>query len=107
MCTIELPLSTKRDIYITTQFGESLNISDLHQPVQQDNDLANPKIIYLYSESSLSMFCDTPNHHQRSGERPDSWNRNSQQMMTLMFWIIGRFTLPVAALILMCLASTA
>ncbi|OJD21880.1 hypothetical protein ACJ73_06780 [Blastomyces percursus] len=54
------------------------DIIDLHQPVQQGDDLANPKAIYPYPEPPLSMPRDPPNHHQGSGERPDSWNRNSQ-----------------------------
>ncbi|EEH39764.2 hypothetical protein PAAG_01953 [Paracoccidioides lutzii Pb01] len=54
------------------------DISDLHQPVQQGDDLANPKAIYPYPEPPLSMSCDPFNHHQGSEERPDSWNRNSQ-----------------------------
>ncbi|EDN10538.1 predicted protein [Histoplasma mississippiense (nom. inval.)] len=54
------------------------DISDLHQPVQQGDDLANPKAIYRYPVPPLSMSCDNPNHHRGSGERPDGWSRNSQ-----------------------------
>ncbi|KAL2366234.1 hypothetical protein RJZ56_000882 [Blastomyces dermatitidis] len=54
------------------------DISDLHQPVQQGDDLASPKAICPYPEPPLSMSCDPPNHHHGSGERPDSWNRNFQ-----------------------------
>ncbi|EDN02512.1 predicted protein [Histoplasma mississippiense (nom. inval.)] len=52
--------------------------SDLRRLAQQGDDLASPKATYPYPEPPLSMSCDTPNHHQGSRERPDSWNRNSQ-----------------------------
>ncbi|OJD11321.1 hypothetical protein AJ78_07883 [Emergomyces pasteurianus Ep9510] len=51
--------------------------SDLRWPVQQGDDLASSKVTYSYPEPPLSMCCDTPNHHQESRERLDSWNRNS------------------------------
>ncbi|OJD23060.1 hypothetical protein ACJ73_05595 [Blastomyces percursus] len=54
------------------------DISDLHQPVQQGDDLASPKAIYPYSVPRPSMSCEPPNHHQGSRERSDYWNRNSQ-----------------------------
>ncbi|OJD17935.1 hypothetical protein ACJ73_08759 [Blastomyces percursus] len=52
------------------------DVGDLHQPVQQGDDLANPKGIYPYPVPPPSMSCDTPNHHQGFRERPDGWNRN-------------------------------